>query len=672
MKKNLLNLLLAVVICSWATAARADKSVTRAQILIDAGYSYNEACACWNGADGKKIDQAAIVKLFSENVIELTAKLEGSTRMPTEAERDPFLDAVKREIGAGHIAFSVGKPEAGQVAVASLTKEEIRDAVAANPAANGAFRSASAFAQTVPWDGKTPLVTEVKGGGSSGGSSHSSGGGGSSRSSGGGSSGRSSGGGSSGRSSSGGSSGRSSGGGSSGRSSGGGSSGRSSTSAPRSGGSASKPSTGGSSGNRQTGKTPATTNPSTGNRQTGKTPTTTKPSTGTGGNARQPAKNPVVGQKPLAGGGKQETRKDGTVKTTRPVKGGGSEVVVKRPNGDASKTINDGKGNKTQITERVNPRTGKKSVTEVRTGKDGTRETLHANGARSERRKDGTKVHTSPNGNKVTVSKYQTDKNGHATRTKTTIINNRSVHVTNNYHTVYRGGHSYHSYSPFYHSYLYSPLWYPFYYHPWSSPYYYGWGWYPYSYYSWYYTPYPYYTSPFFWLTDYVIRDAIYSSYQRNQGSSESSEQSQPSQEQQRQAISEEVKAQVAAQVEQAMKDLEAKRAPVLEKSMNTNTVFVVNEEMAVTQTGENGEDGEACSLESGDLIKLAAVPTDSDVVATMRVVSSKSGGCDAKSTVSMSMENVQEMFNEFNERLEKGVAKMKEEKEAGTLKIGK
>ena len=654
MKRNVLNLLLAVV-CAWSASVRAEISVSDAQILTDAGFSYSDVSGTWNDASGTAIDQNKIVELFPDNVISLRVKIAKSDKTPAEAERGEFLAAVNREINAGQLAFNVGKPEDGKVTVASLTKDEMRDSVAMMPAVNGALKNAKAAAsvQNLMWDGAPGEIMEIKSGGGS------RGGGGGSRSSGG-SSGRSSGG-SSGRSG-GGSSGRSSGG-SSGRSSGG-SSGRSSTSAPRSGGS--KPST----GNRQTGKTP-TTKPSmgSGNRQTGKTPTA-KP--GSGGRTRQPAKNPVVDKKRLPGGGQSERRKDGTVRTTRPVKGGGSETVVKRPNGGSTKTFQDKNGNRTQTTTRVNKRTGKTSTTEVRTGKDGSRETRHANGSRSVRSKDGTRTHVSPKGHRTTVSKYQRGGNGRYSRSRTTVINGRSVRVTNNYRTYHRGGRSYYSYSPFFHPYLYSPLWSPFYYHPWSSPYYYGWGWYPHSYYSWYYTPYPYYSSPFFWLTDYVIRDAIYSSYQRNEGSSSESTQSQPSQEQQKQAISEEVKAQVAAQVEQAMKDLEAKKQPELEKVMNTNTVFVVNEEMAVTQTGENGEEGESCSLDSGDLVKLAAVPTDSDVVATMKIVSSKSGGCDVKSTVSMSMENVQEMFNEFNERLEKGVVKMKEEKEAGKLKIGK
>jgi hypothetical protein len=423
-------------------------------------------------------------------------------------------------------------------------------------------------------------------------------GGGGSRSSGGSRGGNSMGGGS--RSNSGGSS-RSSGGSRSGGSSGS----RSGSSAPRS-----KPSTGGGT-SRQPSKTP-TTRPGNGG-NTGKTPTTkpgnggssgknptTRP--GSGGN-RQP-KNPVVDKKPLPGGGSRERRKDGTTRTEKPIKGGGKETVVKRPNGGSTRTVTDRNGNKTQTITRVNPKTGKTSTTEVRTGKDGSRETRHANGARSVRGKDGTRTHTSPNGNRITVSKYQGGKNGHATRTRTTVINNRTVRVTTNYRTVYRGGRSYYSYSPFYHPFLYSPLWSPFYYHPWASPYYYGWGWYPYSYYSWYYTPYPYYTSPFFWLTDFVIRDAIYSSYQRNQGSSNDTTEAQPSQEQQRQAISEEVKAQVAAQVEQAMKDLEAKREPALEKSMNTKTVFVVNEEMTVTQTGDGVR---GCANDGDASVNLAA-----------------------------------------------------------------
>ena len=387
--------------------------------------------------------------------------------------------------------------------------------------------------------------------------------------------------------------------------------------------------------------------------------------------AKQPAKpvkNPIVDKKPLPGGGEQVKRKDGSVKETRPAKGGGTVVEVKRPNGGSTKTVSNSKGDKTQTIVRVNPKTGKTSVTEVKVGKDGSRETKHANGARSERKADGSKVVVSPKGNvKVVVSAPQPGKNGRSTITKTVIINNKTVVINNNYRTVHRGGHSYYSYSPFYHPFLYTPIWSPFYYNPWVTPYYYGWSWYPRHYRSWYYTPYPYYTSSYFWLTDYVIRDAIYTSYQRNEASNSDSDESSESNNQA--AISEEVKKQVAVQVEQAMKDLEAKKEPAIESAMNTEYIFMVNDAADVNVVDEEGEEGEACALDSGDLVKLAELPADGAEKATMEVVSSK-GGCEAKANVSMDMESVQGMFNDFNERLEKGVAKMKEEKEAGTLKI--
>ena len=122
------------------------------------------------------------------------------------------------------------------------------------------------------------------------------------------------------------------------------------------------------------------------------------------------------------------------------------------------------------------------------------------------------------------------------------------------------------------------------------------------------------------------------------------------------------------------MKDLEAKKEPAIETAMNTEYIFMVAEPTDVTKVeeaeeGEEAAEGEACSLDSGDLVKLSEIPAEGATKATMEVVSTK-GGCEAKANVSMDMETVQSMFNEFNERLEKGVAKMKEEKEAGTLKI--
>ena len=81
------------------------------------------------------------------------------------------------------------------------------------------------------------------------------------------------------------------------------------------------------------------------------------------------------------------------------------------------------------------------------------------------------------------------------------------------YRGYYWGGRPYYGYYP---AYWYHPVYYGWAYNPWPAPVYYGWGWGGapwYGYYGGYFAPYPVYPSAAFWLTDYLIAANLRAAY---------------------------------------------------------------------------------------------------------------------------------------------------------------
>jgi hypothetical protein len=117
-------------------------------------------------------------------------------------------------------------------------------------------------------------------------------------------------------------------------------------------------------------------------------------------------------------------------------------------------------------------------------------------------------------------------------------------------------------------------------------------------------------------------------------------------------AIAEEVKAQVAAEQAAAspptsLSDSGGETLPALDPAHRT---FVVSTDISVTSNGRE------CALTSGDVLTRLTETPDVNQRVTARVSASKKSDCLVGSTVSVEVDDLQEMYNHFQETLDKGV----------------
>jgi len=264
------------------------------------------------------------------------------------------------------------------------------------------------------------------------------------------------------------------------------------------------------------------------------------------------------------------------------------------------------------------------------------------------------------------------------------------------YHGVYRsgvyvgyryGGYNYYGY---YHPYYYNPGFYGWAYNPWVAPVTWGWGWGGspwYGYYGAYWNPYPVYPSAAFWLTDYLIAANLQAAYaaqaeanaaaaegalnaeaSNDEVASNGGQSSAPSQPvalspEVKQAIADEVKAQIeAAQAESAKAGSSSgggaqpaaaasnQAPPALDPARR---IFVVADELDVV------DDGQECALTQGDVITRLTDTPDGDQKVNVSVTSSKKGDCAAGKSVLVAVDDLQEMHNHFQEQLDAGMKEL-------------
>src|ERR1700722_12366194 len=254
------------------------------------------------------------------------------------------------------------------------------------------------------------------------------------------------------------------------------------------------------------------------------------------------------------------------------------------------------------------------------------------------------------------------------------------VYRTGIYRGYYWGGHPYYGYYP---GFYYHPGYYGWAYNPWPAPVYYGWGWGGapwYGYYGDYFAPYPVYPSAAFWLTDYLIAANLRASYEA-QAEANAEANAPPSDQLQastapsapssgtvalspevKQAIAEEVKAQLAEERAQAG-NAGSSQAPPGGGSGASNEVppaldparrtFVVSADLSVV-----AGDGE-CALTPGDVITRLTDKPDSDNKVNVSVSASKKTDCAPGKLVAVSVDDLQEMQNHFQEQLTSGMGEL-------------
>jgi len=261
------------------------------------------------------------------------------------------------------------------------------------------------------------------------------------------------------------------------------------------------------------------------------------------------------------------------------------------------------------------------------------------------------------------------------------------------YMSVYRGyywfGHAYYGFHP---GFWFHPEFYAWGYHPWGAPVYWGigaWGWGGapwWGFYGGWFTPYPYYASPAYWLTDYLIAAELQSAYEAQQQANvdaavmAASYETAPSatasttltlSPEVKEAIADEVKAQLAEQQAQAGQnsgsDAQATATPAntpTSAPASTNEevppaldparrTFVVDSDLTVTANGQE------CGLTAGDVLTRLTDTPDADDLVNASVSASKKFNCAAGLTVSVKVDDLQEMQNQFDEQLDNGLREL-------------
>lgn len=257
------------------------------------------------------------------------------------------------------------------------------------------------------------------------------------------------------------------------------------------------------------------------------------------------------------------------------------------------------------------------------------------------------------------------------------------------YSGVYRGyywhGHPYYGYYP---GYWYHPAFYGWAFAPWGAPVYWGvaaWGWGGapwWGFYAGWWNPYPFYAGPAFWLTDYLIASQLQAAYAARQeaiadaavgqGGGDAPPPPAPASGQValtpevKQAIADEVKAQLAAQQAQAGQsggNAQAAAAPPPAPANSNGEVppaldparrtFVVDSDLSVVANGQE------CGLSSGDVITRLTDTPDADNMVNASVSASKSSDCAAGQTVAVNVDDLQEMQNHFSEQLNNGLGEL-------------
>jgi len=283
-------------------------------------------------------------------------------------------------------------------------------------------------------------------------------------------------------------------------------------------------------------------------------------------------------------------------------------------------------------------------------------------------------------------------RNGHSYYSRTYYYHG-SYH-TSVYRSYYWGGHAYYGWHP---GFWYHPGFYAWGYHPWGFHVLWGvgaWGWGGapwWGFYGGWFAPYPYYTAPAYWLTDYLIAAELQSAYAARQeayadaaaasyGSGTASTAPASSMvtlsPEVKEAIADEVKAQLAAQEAQAGQnsgsDSQAAQAqasapattkdevpPALDPARRT---FVVDTDLSVMANGQE------CELTAGDVITRLTDTPDADNKVNASVSASKKSDCAAGQTVSVKVDDLQEMQNHFAEQLNNGLSELAKKQGTGDI----
>ena len=216
----------------------------------------------------------------------------------------------------------------------------------------------------------------------------------------------------------------------------------------------------------------------------------------------------------------------------------------------------------------------------------------------------------------------------------------------------------------------YHPGFYGWAYNPWARPITFGWGWRNaawYGYYGGYFQPYPSYPSASYWLTDYLISQDLQTAYAAHQEAGEVDGAAMaaggppaltPDVKQQ---VADEVRNQLALENQEAQQNTQQQDVDPGSSGIarlvsdGRPHVFVVGSALDVVDNS-----GVECSLSDGDVLALRASPPSDASAADLAVLSSKGGSeCQKSATVSVSLDDLQEMQNHMRETIDQGLEEL-------------
>jgi hypothetical protein len=255
------------------------------------------------------------------------------------------------------------------------------------------------------------------------------------------------------------------------------------------------------------------------------------------------------------------------------------------------------------------------------------------------------------------------------------------------YRGYYYGGRPYYGYVP---AVYYGPAYYGWAYNPWPAPVAYGWGWGGspwYGYYGGYFAPAPVYPYPALWLTDYLLAANLQAAYEAQAaagalnvpptadrqpawggGGDEAPTTLSP---ELKEKIAQEIKMQIAEEKEAAAHPDPAGSAPVSSTPPSgdqkgpdetpaaldpNHRIFVVSQVVSSTNP-----DSTECSLSPGDILSRVDDTPDADNNVKVLVASSQKNDCAVGSQVPVSLQDLQDMHNDFRAKISEGLGKLAE-----------
>jgi len=239
----------------------------------------------------------------------------------------------------------------------------------------------------------------------------------------------------------------------------------------------------------------------------------------------------------------------------------------------------------------------------------------------------------------------------------------------------------------------YAPAFYGWAYYPWDSPAAYMWGWASSAFMACnagFFDPSGSYQSGADWLADYSLGQTLAESYDAGAqagaascptGGGQTADAEAPGADAPtadddtsaqadtpispdvKQMIAEEVKQQLAFENAGAAQPDQAPALDGLPQVLVPNHLFVVNQVQNVTTA-----DSQQCTLSAGDVIKLVAAPPDGATSADLTIITTHKGDCAAGLTVSVPLESLQEMQNNFRAQLDSGLQELRAQQGKGGL----